>query len=50
MNEKQIVAKYMSGLGKKSAESLTKEQRSERARKAVQARWNKRATVDNSLA
>ena len=31
----------MSALGKKSAAKLTKKQRSERARKAVKARWAK---------
>ena len=33
------IKKYFSELGKKSAECLTPEQRTERARKAVQKRW-----------
>lgn len=32
----------MSVLGKKSAASMTKEQRQARARKAVQARWDRK--------
>lgn len=33
------IKKYFSDLGKKSAEKYTPEQRTERARKAVQKRW-----------
>jgi len=40
--EKALMSKAMSLLGKRSASSLTKEQRIERARKAAIARWAKR--------
>ena len=39
---KPEVKKYMSELGKKSAAKLTPEQRKERARKAINARWDKK--------
>jgi len=39
------VKKYMSELGRKSAASLKSEQRIERARKAVLARWAKRGII-----
>ena len=42
MTPEQIVKDYMSKLGKKSAEKLTKEQRVERAKKAIKARWDKK--------
>lgn len=35
----QTIRDYMSKLGKKSAESLTVEQRKERAKKAITKRW-----------
>jgi hypothetical protein len=35
------ISKVMSELGKRSAKKLTKEQRSERAKKAINARWEK---------
>lgn len=35
------VSEVMSALGKKSGKNMTKEERSERAKKAVHARWNK---------
>ena len=38
---KDEVRKYMSEMAKKSAAKLTPEQRKERARKAVNARWAK---------
>jgi hypothetical protein len=39
MNQQEIIKQYMSSLGKKSAESLTVEQRKTRAKKAVSKRW-----------
>ena len=33
------IKKYFSDMGKKSASNMTKEQRSERAKKAVAKRW-----------
>ena len=35
------VSKYMSQLGKKSAAKLSPEERKEKARKAIKARWDK---------
>lgn len=40
--EKAIIKEVMSMLGKRSAEKLTKTQRVERAKNAVNTRWNKR--------
>lgn len=40
-SEQQLVKEFFSRLGKKSAESLTKKQRSARASKASRARWDK---------
>ena len=40
------VSKYMSELGKKSAASLTKEQRTERAKKAIKTRWANKKKKD----
>lgn len=39
MDELEIIKKYMSKLGKKSAESLTVEQRKARSKKAIEKRW-----------
>ena len=39
--EKELVSEFFSRLGKKSAESLTKKERSARASKASKARWAK---------
>ena len=37
--ERDAIKKVMSTLGKRSANNLTQEERSDRARKAAQARW-----------
>lgn len=39
----KAVSKYMSSLGKKSAQSLTPEQRKERASQAAKKRWKDKA-------
>lgn len=38
---KDEISRVMSALGKRSGKRMTKEQRQERARKAVQARWDR---------
>lgn len=43
---KKEIRKYFSELGKKSANKLTPEERKERARKAVIARWSKKKESD----
>lgn len=47
--EARLLKQAMSALGKKSAASLTPEQRKERASKAAQARWNSSETQENAL-
>lgn len=42
------ISKYMSQLGKKSAASLTPEQRTERAKKAIKTRWDKKKKADET--
>lgn len=39
--EKQIMSEYFSSLGKKCLKTMTKKERSERAKKASEARWAK---------
>jgi hypothetical protein len=46
--DKIEIAKVMSELGKRSAKSLTPEQRKERATKAVMTRWAKRCIIDGN--
>lgn len=42
------IREYMSMLAKRSAASLTPEQRVERAKKAVQARWQKNGIIKDN--
>jgi len=40
--EKEIIKEHYSKLGKRSLKTMTKEQRSDRAKKANKARWAKK--------
>lgn len=44
--KKKDLSAVMSALGKKSAASMTKEQRQERARKAIRARWDNKKQAE----
>lgn len=40
--DKDLISKVMSEMGKRSANKMTPEQRKERAKKAIKARWDKK--------
>jgi len=46
--DKKTISAVMSELGKRSAKSLTPEQREKRASNAAKTRWAKRGIINNS--